>query len=471
MQSDIGMAVDNYDSAIIGAGQAAPALAVKLAQRGEKVVLIEAQRLGGTCVNNGCTPTKTLRKSARVAYLARRAGEFGVDVGPVTVDFGRAMARMCERVDASRAALENWLRNNNVDVVVAQGRLDGRQNGQFRIVAGERKIDAGKVFLNTGTRPLMPPIPGLADTPALDNRSLLALATLPTQLVIVGGSYIGLEMAQIFRRLGSEVTVIEGGATVASREDPDISAMIRECLEEEGVVVRTGARISSISRQAGAILVKLDGGAVTGTHLLVATGRTPNTDALGLESVGLQIGPRGYVTTNDRLETAVPGIWALGDINGRGAFTHTSYHDFEIVAENLAGGSRSADDRVMTYAMFTDPPLGHVGLHRYEAQKLADQGRNVLVAEHDMKHVSRAKEESELAGRIRIIVDGESRKVLGATVLGLNGDELVQTFSNFMAAGGDWKAMRDALPVHPTVTEFMPTILDKLTPLQRSLNS
>ena len=471
MQSEIDMAADNYDSAIIGAGQAAPALAVKLAQRGEKVVLIEAQRLGGTCVNNGCTPTKTLRKSARVAYLARRASEFGVDVGPVTVDFGRAMARMRERVDISRAALENWLRDNNVDVVIAQGRLDGRENGRFRIVAGERKIDAGKVFLNTGTRPFMPPIPGLADTPALDNRSLLALTTLPTQLVIVGGSYIGLEMAQIFRRLGSEVTVIEGGAVIASREDPDISAMIRECFEAEGVVVRTGARIFGISGQAGAISVKLDGGAVTGTHLLIATGRTPNTDALGLESVGLQIGPRGHLATNDRLETAVPGIWALGDINDRGAFTHTSYHDFEIVAENLAGGSRSAADRVMTYAMFTDPPLGHVGVHRYEAQKLADQGRNILVAEHDMKHVSRSKEESELAGRIRIIVDGESRRVLGATVLGLNGDEIVQIFSNFMAAGGCWKAMRNALPVHPTVAEFMPTILDKLTPLQRSLNS
>lgn len=455
-----------FDSIVIGAGQAGPSLAVNLANRGEKVALIEADRLGGTCINNGCTPTKTLRKSARVAYLARRASEFGVETGPIKVDFGKAMARMRERVDTSRAGLDGWVRGNGVAVFSGHGRIAGRDGDAYHVTVGDQVIRAAKLFLNTGTRPFMPPIPGLADVPALDNRSLLELDALPRHLVIIGGSYIGLEMAQIFRRLGAEVSVIEGGPALASREDPDISAMIREFLEAEGIAVHTGVKIQSVSGAAGALTVALEGTEVTGSHLLVATGRLPNTDDLGLDTIDLPAGPRGHIETNHRLETAIPGIWALGDINGRGAFTHTSYHDFEIVAENLAGGTRSADDRVMAYAMFTDPPLGHVGIHRYEAQKLADEGRNILIAEHHMKDVSRAKEESELTGRIRIIVDSDDGKILGATVLGINGDEIIQVFSNFMATGGHWQAMRNALPVHPTVTEFMPTILAKLAPLK-----
>ena len=457
-----------FDSVVIGAGQAGPSLAVTLANRGEKVALIEVDRLGGTCINNGCTPTKTLRKSARVAYLARRAGEFGIETGPITVDFEKAMARMRERVDSSRAGLDGWVRGNGVVVFSGRGKIDGREGDDFCVAVGGQSIQTAKLFLNTGTRPFMPSIPGLADVPALDNRSLLELDTLPRHLVIIGGSYIGLEMAQIFRRLGAEVSVIEGGPALASREDPDISAVIRQVLESEGITVHTGTKIQGVSGGDGAITIELEGAQVTGSHLLVATGRVPNTDDLGLDSVGLATGPRGHINTNHRLETAVTGIWALGDINGRGAFTHTSYHDFEIVAENLAGGTRSADDRVTAYAVFTDPPLGHVGIHRHAAQKLADEGRNILIAEHDMKDVSRAKEESELAGRIRIIVDGDSGQILGATILGINGDEIEQPFSNFIAAGGHWSAMRDALPVHPTVTEFIPTILAKLKPLERS---
>jgi pyruvate/2-oxoglutarate dehydrogenase complex dihydrolipoamide dehydrogenase (E3) component len=458
--------MEKFDSVVIGSGQAGPALAVKLAGRGEQVALVEAERLGGTCVNNGCTPTKTLRKSARVAHLARRAAEFGIELGEVRVDFARAMARMRERVEASRKGLEAWVRGSGVEVIIGHGRVMRREGEDFVIDAGGRKLSAAKVFLNTGTRPFMPPIAGLTEVHALDNRSLLELQNLPEHLVIIGGSYIGLEMAQIFCRLGSKVTVIEGGLALASREDPDISQMIREFLEAEGIVVITGATIRGVSSGPSGIAVALTDGPVEGSHLLVATGRVPNTDRLGLEAMGLDAGPRGHIATNGRLETAIEGVWALGDINGRGAFTHTSYHDFEIVSDNLAGGDRSADTRVMAYAMFTDPPLGHVGLHRHEAQKLADEGRNILIAEHDMKDVSRAKEESELAGRIRIIVDGDSGMVLGATVLGINGDEIIQTFVNFMAAGGHWRAMRNALPVHPTVTEFMPTILDKLIPLR-----
>jgi len=457
----------DFDSVIIGAGQAGPSLAVTLVKRGEKVLLIEAEQLGGTCINNGCTPTKTLRKSARVAYLARRAAEFGVETGPVTVDFGRAVARMRERVTTSRAGLDSWVRGSGVEVILGHGRIEGREGDRFRVTVDGQTVLASKLFLNTGTRPFMPPIPGLDKVPALDNRSLLALDELPNHLVIIGGSYIGLEMAQIFRRLGAEVTVIEGGPALASRENPDISDMIREFLEAEGITVHTGVRIEAIAGSDGGISVQMDNGVATGSHLLIATGRTPNTVGLGLESIGIEIGPRGHIATNDRLETNVPGVWALGDINGRGAFTHTSYHDFEIVSENLAGGARSADNRVMAYAMFTDPPLGHVGIQRYEAQKLANAGRSILIAEHDMKDVSRAKEESELAGRIRIIVDGDDGKILGATMLGINADEIIQVFSNFMAAGGHWQAMRNALPVHPTVTEFMPTILNKLTLLAK----
>ena len=453
---------DIFDSVVIGAGQAGPSLAVKLAQRGERVALIEAYRLGGTCINNGCTPTKTLRKSARVAHLVRRAREFGIETGPTTVDFSRAMSRVRERVDASRTGLERWIRHSGVEVIIAHARLAGRNEGRFSVVAGQRTIEAPRVFLNTGTRPLVPQLPGLASVPVLDNRSLLELESLPPHLVIIGGSYIGLEMAQIFRRLGSEVTIIERGPTLAPREDDDISKLIRGICEGDGIVVHTDAQIRGVAATDGRVFVTMAAGSVTGTHMLVASGRAPNTDDLGLETVGIEVSARGLIATNGNLETSVPGIWALGDINGRGAFTHTSYHDFEVVAENLAGGSRSADDRVMTYAMFTDPPLGHVGLHRYEAQKLANEGRNILIADHEMKDVSRAKEESELAGHIRIIVDGDSGKILGATILGINGDEIIQSFVNFMAAGGHWKQMRNALPVHPTVTEFVPTILDKL---------
>ena len=455
-----------YDSIILGAGQAGSPLAAKLARRGERVALIESTCLGGTCVNHGCTPTKTLRKSARVAWLTRRAAEFGVETGPVRVNFAQAMARMNERIISARDGLTQWLDGQGVEVIMGQGRLAGKNGDRFVIHVGARVLESRQVFLNTGTRPRIPPVPGLPDTPSFDNRQLLALTECPSHLVIIGGSYIGLEMAQIFSRLGAKVTVVEGSGYVASREDPDISGMIRQVLEDEGITLLTGSKIVRVSGNTAGISVTLENDSVSGSHLLVATGRQPNTDSLGLETVGIETTIHGYITTNSRLETSVPGIWALGDINGRGAFTHTSYHDHEVVADNLAGASRTVDSRVMTYAMFTDPPLGHVGMHRYEAQSLADEGRNILIAEHDMKDVSRAREESELNGRIRIIADGDTGQVLGATVFGLNGDEIIQTFVHFIAAGGHWKQMREALPVHPTVTEFLPTILDKLVRLE-----
>ena len=451
------------DAAIVGSGQAAPALAVALAQRGERVVFMEAVRLGGSCVNFGCTPTKTLRKSARVAHLARRAAEFGVQVGKVEVDFAAAMDRMQLRVDTARKGLESWVAGQrNITLLRAWGSFAGRSADGFDLLAGEQQVRARRVYLNTGTRASIPPIAGLEGVPYLDNVSLLELRTRPEHLVVIGGSYIGLEMGQIFRRLGSEVTVIEPGPRVASREDPEVSACIASFLAEEGVTVLTGQPVSRVDRVGDGIAVQVGARRVEGSHLLVATGRLPNTERLNLPAVGVEMDARGFVSTNARLETNVPGIWALGDINKRGAFTHTSYHDHEIALANHDGGRRSADDRVMAYAMFTDPPLGRVGLSETEARA---SGKRVLMATFDMKDVSRAKEESETAGLVKLLVDADTERFIGAAVLGINGDEIIQVISNFMATGASWRVMKDALPIHPTVAEFLPTILGKLKPL------
>jgi pyruvate/2-oxoglutarate dehydrogenase complex dihydrolipoamide dehydrogenase (E3) component len=451
------------DAAIVGSGQAAPALAAALAQRGEKVALIEAVQLGGSCVNFGCTPTKTLRKSARVAHMARRAAEFGVHVGEVEVDFAAAMERMQLRVDTARAGLETWMASDaRIRVLRGWGSFAGRDADGFDLRVGEQKVRASRVYLNTGTRAFIPPIPGIDDVPWLDNVTLLRLRQRPAHLVIIGGSYIGLEMGQIFRRLGSEVTVIEPGPRITSREDPDVSACIASFLAQEGVRIVAGSAVSRVARDGPGIAVQVGSERIAGTHLLVATGRLPNTERLNLGAVGVETDARGFVPTNARLETNVPGIWALGDINKRGAFTHTSYHDHEIALANHDGGARSADDRIMVYAMFTDPPLGRVGLSEAEARA---SGKRILMATFDMKNVSRAKEESETTGLVKLLVDADTERFAGAAMIGINADEIIQVISNFMAAGASWRVMKDALPVHPTVTEFLPTILGKLKPL------
>ena len=452
------------DAVVVGSGQAAPALCVALAQRGEKVVLVEAGWVGGSCVNYGCTPTKTLRKSARIAHMARRAAEFGVHVGNVEVDFAAAMDRMQSRVDTSRHGLESWIAGeSNITLLRGWGSFAGGSQGAFDLMAGDQPVRAQRVYLNTGTRAFIPPIPDIGDVPYLDNVSLLKLRERPKHLIVIGGSYIGLEMGQIFRRLGSEVTVVETGPRITSREDEEVSACIASFLEEEGVTIVAGLPVTGVERtKEGGVAVALGSRRIEGSHVLVATGRLPNTEKLNLQSVGVKMDERGFVPTNGRLETNVPGVWALGDINKRGAFTHTSYHDYEIVIANRDGGHRSADDRTMVYAMFTDPPLGRVGMS--EAQARAS-GRKILVATFDMKDVSRAKEESETTGLVKLLVDADTGKFVGATVLGINGDEIIQVVSNFMAAGASWRVMKDALPVHPTVTEFFPTILGKLRPL------
>ncbi len=464
-----------FDVLIIGSGQAAPALAVALAHRGETVVLVEAKDLGGTCVNVGCTPTKTLRKSARVAYMARRGAEFGVNIGAVTIDFAKAMDRMHERVNASRTGLEGWLASTpNVTVLCGWGSLAGHTEQGFQAVVegknGQQHITAGRVYLNTGTRPFMPPIEGLSsnDPRILNNEGLLQLRECPKHLFILGGSYIGLEFAQIFRRLGAEVTVVEPSNRIAMREDEIVTNAITDFLLEEGVRILTSSTLTKVDGTGSDLRLHVQGNIHEASHLLVATGRLPNTERLNLASIGLPVDARGYVDVNGQLETAVAGVWALGDINKRGAFTHTSYHDFEIVRDNLKEPTalRSADDRVTVYAMFTDPPLGRVGLNAAQAKAEHEKtGRAFLVAEHHMRFVSRAKEESETHGVIQLIVDAKTESFVGATVLGINGDEIIQVVSNYMATGANYKLMRNCLPVHPTVTEFFPTILDKLAAL------
>lgn len=464
------MTTNTFDAIVIGAGQAGPSLTAKLVAQGSQVALVESHELGGTCVNRGCTPTKTLRKSARVAYLARRAAEFGVEVGPVQVNFAVAMQRMQKRVDESRAGLESWLAGlDGLTIVNEHGRLAGRAGNSFIVEAGSHTLQAPKVFLNTGTRAFIPPITGLQETPHLDNDSLLKLRELPRKLVIIGGGYISLEMGQIFRRLGSEVSIIEIGPRLTSREDEDVSAAIADMLRAEGIELNLGVEIKRVlpaEAGAGARVEMADGRTIDGSHLLVAVGRKPNTDDLGLQSVGLKTNKRGYLETNARLEADVPGIWALGDINQRGAFTHTSYHDHDIVAENLAGGQRSADARNIIYAMFTDPPLAHVGLYEADAKRLVAEGRRISQALQAMKDVSRAKEESETTGLIKLLIDEDSGHFLGATMLGLAADEVIQAIGLVMASEGTWRQVREALPVHPTVTEFLPTIIDARKPLE-----
>lgn len=463
-----------FDSIIIGSGQAAPSLAAGLARRGETVALVEGDRLGGTCVNTGCTPTKTLRKSARVAHLARRAADFGVTTGPVEIDFPATMARMRARSDTAREGLTSWLEHTEgVTLVRGWGRLDGREkDGRFRVMVGDQVLLARQVYLNTGTRPFLPPVPGIDTIMPLDNASLLALTERPDHLIVVGGSYIGLELGQIFRRLGAKVTILHRADRLTEREDADVSVIIADIMRAEDIDLRLNASVGSVGGSMRGVLVTLeDETELSGSHILFATGRVPNTDALNLASVGLAADKRGYIATDAQLKTDVPGIWALGDINRRGAFTHTAYHDHEIVLAHRDGLTdlhqwQGADARVTTYAMFTDPPLGRVGLTRAEAQALVAKGKRILISDMPMERVSRAKEEGETTGLIRLIVDAESERFLGATVFGFAGDEIIATLTNYMATGASYRIMQQALPVHPTVAEFLPTILAGLKPLE-----
>ena len=385
-----------YDAIIIGSGQAGVPLAGALAGRGWQVALVERGPIGGSCINTGCTPTKTIIASARAAHLARRGADFGVQTGPVSVDFARVMARKDEIVGRFRGGIESRLEDNeHVTIFRAEGHFEGPR----RVRAGDDVLEAERIYINTGARPVVPPIPGLDDVPYLTNTSILDLTALPDHLVIIGGGYIGLEYAQAFRRFGSRVTIIERASQIMGREDCDIAEEALKILRSEEIRVLLNAETQRVARGANGveITVKHDGTTETiaGSHLLVATGRQPNSDRLNLEAAGIATDARGYITVDDHLQTNVPGIWALGDVNGRGAFTHTSYNDFEIIRDNLDGATRAVTDRIPTYAVYIDPPLGRVGMSEQQVREL---GRKALIGIKPMSHISRAIERDETAG-------------------------------------------------------------------------
>ncbi|WP_318912452.1 FAD-containing oxidoreductase [Shinella zoogloeoides] len=452
-----------FDAIIIGAGQAGPSLAGRLTAAGRTVALIERKLVGGTCVNTGCMPTKAMVASAYTAHLARRGAEYGVVTGDVSVDFARVMARKDKvRFDA-RKANEDWLAGmKGLTFIRGHARFESPKI----IRVGEERLSAGQIFLNVGGRAVVPDFPGVGEVPHLDNVSMMELDRLPAHLVIVGGSYVGLEFAQMFRRFGSRVTVVEKGPRLISREDEDVSDAVRDILEREGIAIRTGAECIRFVRSGKDVGVGVDcaEGApeIIGSHILLATGRRPNTDDLGLDTAGVATDKRGYVIVDDRLETNVPGIFAMGDCNGRGAFTHTAYNDFEIVAANLLDSEpRKVSERIQTYALYIDPPLGRAGMSETEAR---GTGRRLLVGTRPMTRVGRAKEKGETLGFMKVIADAGTGEILGASILGTGGDEAVQSILDVMYAGRPYTTITHAMHIHPTVSELIPTVFGEMRP-------
>lgn len=448
----------SFDAIIIGAGQAGPPLAGRLGDAGMKVAIIERHLVGGTCVNTGCKPTKTLVASAYAAHQAKRGDEFGFSRSTVTIDMPAVAARARKVILDSRKSNEDWLASMpNVELIRGHARFDGPKT----IAVNKERLSAPKIFLNVGARAFVPDMPGLEDVPYLTNEGIIALQDLPKHLVIVGGSYIGLEFAQMYRRFGAEVTVIERSEQLISREDRDVSEAIREILEAEGITVRTGATCIGFSKQETDVAVsvdcKADSSPIIGSHLLIALGRRPNTDDLGLESAGISTDERGYIAVDDNLQTNIPGIWAMGDCNGKGAFTHTAYNDFEIVAANLLDGEdRRLSDRLVGYALYIDPPLARVGMTDAEAEKT---GRPLLYSKRAMTRVGRAVEKGETQGFMKIVSDAETKRILGAAILGTGGDEAIHGILDMMNADQPVDVLRWAVPIHPTVSELVPTLL------------
>jgi pyruvate/2-oxoglutarate dehydrogenase complex dihydrolipoamide dehydrogenase (E3) component len=486
----------SYDAIIVGTGQAGPSLAGRLTAAGKKVAVIERGKFGGTCINTGCIPTKAMVASAYAAHIARRAADFGIQIAAeVIVNMQQVKARKDQISGQSRSGVENHLKTmQNCTVYQGHARF---QSPREVHVNGET-LSANSIFLNVGARASIPAIPGLDEIEYLTNSSMMEVDFLPRHLVILGGSYIGLEFGQMFRRFGSRVTVVEKGPRLIAREDEDTSDAIRDIVEREGVdvllntqcvrlgkapqeavasslgteIAATAFRCGASSRKDGSdIIVSLetDGrkSELRGSHLLMAAGRRPNTDDLDLEKAGLVADERGYIRVDDQLRTSVAGIWALGDCNGKGGFTHTSYNDFEIVAANLLDGDpRRVSDRILAYNLYIDPPLGRAGMTERDALSYSRQtGKQVLMGRRPMTKVGRAVEKGETLGFMKILVEAESGKILGAAILGTGGDEVIHSVLDVMYAKSPYTVIRRAMHIHPTVSELIPTMLGELKPL------
>lgn len=454
-----------YDSIIIGTGQAGPGLARRLAGAGMKVAIIERKLFGGTCVNTGCIPTKTMVASAYAAHMVQRASEFGVEApGSVNVDMKRVKARKDVISGQSRVGVESSLRKLE-NCTVYQGHARFESPGEVSV--GSQRLTAERIFINVGARAIVPSLRGLDQIQYLTNSSMMDVDFLPKHLMIVGGSYVGLEFGQMFRRFGSEVTIIEMGPRLVHREDEDVSAAVQEILEGEGIHIRVNAKCIGFSRQGEETIATVDcvDGApeIRGTHVLLAVGRRPNTDDLGLDKAGVAVNEHGYIEVDDQLRSSVPGIWALGDCNGKGAFTHTSYNDFEIAAANLLDHDpRRVSDRILAYALYIDPPLGRAGMTEAEVRK---SGRRALIGKRPMTKVARAVEKGEAQGFMKIVVDAGTGEILGAAILGTGGDEAIHSILDVMYAKAPYQVIQRAVHIHPTVSELIPTMLGELKPL------
>ena len=454
----------HFDAIIIGTGQAGPSLSAKLAGAGMKVAIIERKLFGGTCVNTGCIPTKTLIASGRAAYMARRASDFGVKIdGSITVDMKKVKERKDDVAGRDNDQIPGWMKKTE-NLTVFKGHAQFEDVNTVRIV--DELIAADKIFINVGGRAFVPPISGLDQVPYWTNSDMMHVDFLPEHLVIIGGSYIGLEFGQMYRRFGSEVTIVEMGSRLIRREDEDVSEAVKEIMENEGVNIRLNAECIEGEKHADNVVVGLDcqdsNKEVVGSHLLLAVGRIPNTDDLGLEKAGVKTNDRGYIVVDDQLRSNVPGIWALGDCNGQGAFTHTSYNDFEIVAANLLDDDpRRVSDRIQAYGLYIDPPLGRAGMT--EAQ-VRESGRKALIGKRPMTRVGRAREKGETQGFMKVLVDAETKEILGAAILGVGGDEVVHSILDIMYAKVPYTVIQRAMHIHPTVSELVPTMLGDLKP-------
>jgi len=455
--------MEQFNAIIIGTGQAGPSLAARCADEGLKTAIVERDQFGGTCVNTGCTPTKALVASARAAHMANRMSDFGVEInGSISVDMEKVKARKDAIVKESTEGVENWLKSTE-NLTVYEGHA--RFEDEMIISVGNNKLTADKIFINVGGRAFIPD--GFEEVDYLTNSSIMELDEVPEHLIIVGGGYIGLEFGQMYGRFGSNVTIIEQGHRLLPKEDEDVSNAIQEILENEGINFRFGAECIGGSNNNGEVVVDVNCEAgppqVTGSHLLLATGRRPNTDDLGLEHTSIKTDNRGFIQVDDQLRTTQDGSWALGDCNGEGAFTHTAYNDFEIVAANLFDEHpRRLSDRIMCYGLYIDPALGRVGMTEAQARK---SDRNIMIGKRPMSRIARAKEKGETKGFMKVLVDADTKKILGASILGIEGDEIIHSIIDIMYADEPYTTIRDAIHIHPTVSELIPTMLENLEPL------